>query len=227
MEFVLALQAKIAGGNYQSISLFLRRPRRQTRIRSADFSWLTKNLKLRNFFVPGRGGRRPLSINSRRRVYRELRRVAGHFMNNENPGRTIQATALVHEAYLRLIDVTNVDWQHRAHFFAVSARIMRNILLDTARARAAAKRGGDQPRVELEDIPDVSGQGGRDLIALDDALDALAAIDPRRARVIELRFFGGLSVEETAEVLQVAPITVMRDARLARAWLKRELSVKQ
>jgi RNA polymerase sigma factor (TIGR02999 family) len=160
-------------------------------------------------------------------VYGELRRVAGHFMQNERPGRTIQATALVHEAYLRLIDVTNVDWQHRAHFFAVSARIMRNILLDTARARAAAKRGGNQPRVELEDIPDVPGQGGRDLIALDDALNALAAIDPRRARVIELRFFGGLSVEETAEVLQVAPITVMRDARLARAWLKRELSAKQ
>jgi RNA polymerase sigma factor (TIGR02999 family) len=161
------------------------------------------------------------------RVYRELRRVAGHFMQNENPGRTIQATALVHEAYLRLIDVTNVDWQHRAHFFAVSARIMRNILLDTARARASAKRGGNQPRVDLDEIPDVSGAGGRDLIALDDALNALAAIDPRRARVIELRFFGGLSVEETAEVLQIAPVTVMRDSRLARAWLKRELSVKQ
>jgi RNA polymerase sigma factor (TIGR02999 family) len=161
------------------------------------------------------------------RVYRELRRVAGHFMRNENAGRTIQATGLVHEAYLRLIDVTNVDWQHRAHFFAVSARIMRNILLDTARARASAKRGGNQPRVDLDEIPDVSGQGGRDLIALDDALNALAAVDPRRARVIELRFFGGLSVEETAEVLKVAPITVMRDARLARVWLKRELSGKQ
>ncbi len=160
-------------------------------------------------------------------VYRELRRLAGRFMQNEKAGRTIQATALVHEAYLRLIDVTNVNWQHRAHFFAVSARIMRNILLDTARARGAAKRGGDQPHVDLDEIPDVAGQGGRDLIALDDALDALAATDPRRARVIELRFFGGLSVEETAEVLKVAPITVMRDARLARAWLKRELSVKQ
>jgi RNA polymerase sigma factor (TIGR02999 family) len=158
------------------------------------------------------------------RVYRELRRLAGNFMRNENPGRTIQATALVHEAYLRLIDVTNVDWQHRAHFLAVSARIMRNVLLDTARARAADKRGGNRPRVDLDEIPDVAMQGGRDLIALDDALNALAAIDPRRARVIELRFFGGLSVEETAEVLKVAPITVMRDARIARAWLKRELS---
>jgi RNA polymerase sigma-70 factor, ECF subfamily len=160
------------------------------------------------------------------RVYRELRRLAGRFMQNEKAGRTIQATALVHEAYLRLIDVTNVDWQHRAHFFAVSARIMRNILLDTARVRSAAKRGGNQPHVNLDEIPDVSGQGGSDLIAIDDALNALAAIDPRRARVIELRFFGGLSVEETAEVLNVAPITVMRDARLARAWLKRELRVK-
>jgi RNA polymerase sigma factor (TIGR02999 family) len=160
------------------------------------------------------------------RVYRELRRLAGRFMQNEKTGRTIQATALVHEAYLRLIDVTNVDWQHRAHFFAVSARIMRNILLDTARARSAAKRGGNQPHVNLDEIPDFLGQGGSDLIALDEALNALAAIDPRRARVIELRFFGGLSLEETAEVLNVAPITVMRDARLARAWLKRELSVK-
>ena len=153
-------------------------------------------------------------------------------MQNESPGRTIQATALVHEAYLRLIDVTNVDWQHRAHFFAVSARIMRNILLDTARARSAAKRGGNQPRVNLDEIPDVSGQGGRDLIALDDALNALAAIDPRRARVIELRFFGGLSVEETAEVLNVAPDnrharcqtrTSLAEARVERQTLMRQL----
>jgi RNA polymerase sigma-70 factor (ECF subfamily) len=161
------------------------------------------------------------------RVYRELRRLAGHFMRNENSGRTIQATALVHEAYLRLIDVTNVDWEHRAHFFAVSARIMRNILLDTARSRNSAKHGGNQPRVNLDEIPDVSGRRGRELIALDDALNALAAIDARRAQVIELRFFGGLSVEETAAVMKVSPQTVMRDSRLARAWLKRELSVTQ
>jgi len=158
------------------------------------------------------------------RVYRELRRIAGHFMRNERPGRTIQATALVHEAYLRLIDVTNVDWQHRAHFFAVSARIMRHILLDAARSRAAAKRGGNQPRVNLDEIPDLSSRRGSELIALDDALKALAAVDSRKARVIELRFFGGLSVEETAVVLKVSPDTVMRDWRLARAWLLRELS---
>jgi RNA polymerase sigma-70 factor (ECF subfamily) len=158
------------------------------------------------------------------RVYDEMRRIAGHFMQNERQGRTLQTTALVHEAYLRLIDVTNVDWQHRAHFFAISATMMRHILLDRARNRGAHKRGGKLPRVNLEDIPDIGSARARELIALDDALNALAEIDPRRARVIELRFFGGLSVEETAEVLKVSPDTVMRDWRLARAWLLAEMS---
>ena len=158
------------------------------------------------------------------RVYHELRRIAGHYMQNESPARTIQATGLVHEAYLRLVDVTNVDWEHRAQFFAISARIMRNILLDNARARASAKRGGQQAKVNLDEIPDVAGRRGTDLMALDDALTALAAIDPRRAQVIELRFFGGLSVEDTAAALKLSQETVMRDARVARAWLKRELS---
>ena len=160
------------------------------------------------------------------RVYDQLRRLAGHYMQNESPARTIQATALVHEAYLRLVDVTNVDWQHRAQFFAITARIMRNILLDNARARAAAKRGGQQARVNLDEIPDLSDRGGSDLLALDDALTALAAVDPRKAQVIELRFFGGLSVEDTAAALNVSAETVMRDARAARAWLRRELSGK-
>jgi len=158
------------------------------------------------------------------RVYDELRRIAGHFMQNERQGRTLQATALVHEAYLRLIDVTNVDWQHRAHFFAISATMMRRILLDRARKRQAGKRGGNLRRVNLEDIPDIRSARARELIALDDALNALAEIDPRKARVIELRFFGGLSVEETAEVLKVSPDTVMRDWRLARARLLAEMS---
>jgi RNA polymerase sigma factor (TIGR02999 family) len=158
------------------------------------------------------------------RVYDQLRRLAGHYMQNESPARTIQATALVHEAYLRLVDVTKVDLRHRAQFFAITARIMRNILLDNARARAAAKRGGQQARVNLDEIPDLSDQGGHDLLALDDALTALAAIDPRKAQVIELRFFGGLSVEDTAAALNVSAETVMRDARAARAWLRRELS---
>ena len=158
------------------------------------------------------------------RVYDQLRRLAGHYMQNESQGRTIQATALVHEAYLRLVDVTNVDWQNRAQFFAITARIMRNILLDNARARRAAKRGGQRVRVDPYEIPDVPERGGSDLLALDEALTALAAVDPRKAQVIELRFFGGLSVEDTAAALNVSAETVMRDARAARAWLRRELS---
>jgi RNA polymerase sigma factor (TIGR02999 family) len=161
------------------------------------------------------------------RVYDELRRIAGHFMQDERPGRTIQTTALVHEAYLKLIDVTNVDWQHRAHFFAVSAQIMRHILLDRARRRVAAKRGGGTPRVNLDEVPDIGSGRARELIALDDALNALAKVDPRKARVVELRFFGGLSVEETAEVLKVSCDTVKRDWRLARAWLLAELGEPQ
>ena len=157
------------------------------------------------------------------RVYRELRRVAGHFMNNENPGHSMQATALVHEAYLKLIQVDSVDWQHRAHFFAVAAQVMRRILLDAARNRGAAKRGGNAARVNLDEIPDLASSGGSQLIALDDALNQLAEVDPRKAKVIELRFFGGLSVEETAAVLGVSQDTVLRDWRLARAWLLAEL----
>ena len=158
------------------------------------------------------------------RVYEQLRRLAGRYMQNESPARTLQATALVHEAYLRLVEVANVDSQHRAQFFAMTARIMRHILLDTARARKAAKRGGHQARVNLDEIPEAATGAGSDLVALDDALAALAAVDPRKAQVIELRFFGGLSVEETAATLNVSSETVMRDARGARAWLKRDLS---
>jgi RNA polymerase sigma factor (TIGR02999 family) len=161
------------------------------------------------------------------RVYDELRRIADHFMQNEQPGRTIQATALVHEAYLKLIDVTNVDWQHRAHFFAISAEIMRHILMDRARARVAAKRGGATPRVNLDEVPDIGSGRAHELIALDDALVALKKMDPRKARVVELRFFAGLSVGETAEVLKVSPDTVKRDWRVARAWLSAEFADSQ
>ena len=157
-------------------------------------------------------------------VYRTLRRIAGHHLRNERAGNSLQATALVHEAYLELIDITNVDWQHRAHFFAVSAQIMRHILLDRARRRVAAKRGGNAERVDLDELPDLSGDRANELIALEDALNALAAIDARKARVVELRFFGGLSVEETAEVLAISPETVMRDWKFARSWLHAELS---
>ena len=158
------------------------------------------------------------------RVYAELRRIAGHCMQNERPGRTLQTTALVHEAYLRLIDVNNVNWEHRAHFFAVSSQIMRRILVDGARARATAKRGGGMPRVNLDEIPDISSGNLRQMIALDDALKVLETMDPRKSRVVELRFFGGLSVEESAAVLKVSPDTIMRDWKLARAWLLTELN---
>ena len=158
------------------------------------------------------------------RVYRTLRRIAGYQMQQERVGDSMQATALVHEAYMELIDVTNVNWQHRAHFFAVSAQIMRHILLDRARRRVAAKRGGAAERVNLDELPDISGDRARELIALEDALNALTEKDPRKARVVELRFFGGLSVEETAEVLGVSAETVMRDWKFARSWLQAQLS---
>jgi RNA polymerase sigma factor (TIGR02999 family) len=157
------------------------------------------------------------------RVYRELRRMAGNFMKNENPGRSMQATALVHEAYLKLVDVDNVDWQHRAHFFAVAAQIMRHILLDAARKRGAGKRGGDAERVNLDEIPDIASARGSQLIALDEALTRLAEVDERKAKVVELRFFGGLSVAETAAVLKVSQDTVLRDWKLSRAWLLVEM----
>ena len=156
-------------------------------------------------------------------VYLELRRLAGRCMRNQPPGRTIQTTALVHEAYLRLIDLKDVDWQDRAHFFACSAQIMRRLLIDAARKRAAGKRGGGAPRVDLDEIPDVSSRRAAEMIALDDALVALAEVQPRKARIVEMRFFAGLSVEETAAVLKVSPDTVMRDWRLAKLWLRAAL----
>ncbi len=157
-------------------------------------------------------------------VYRTLRRIAGAHLRNERPGNTLQATALVHEAYLELVEITNVEWQHRAHFFAISAQIMRHILLDRARRRVADKRGGHAERVNLDELPDLSGNRAEELIALEDALNALAGIDARKARVVELRFFGGLSVEESAAVLAISPETVMRDWKFARSWLQAELS---
>ena len=162
-------------------------------------------------------------------VYEQLRAQARRHIHNERSGLTLQSTALVHEAYLRLVNAGDRTWQDRVHFFALSAQIMRRILIDAARARAAAKRGGGvahvahSSAVDLDQIPTLDADGASSLCALDDALESLARIDPRRAKVIELRFFGGLSVEETGEVLHVSPQTVMRDWRLARAWLAREL----
>ena len=163
-------------------------------------------------------------------VYEELRRLARRYMRNERAGNTLQTTALANEAYLRLVDAKRVGWQDRVHFFAVSAQMMRRILVDAARARGSAKRGGQVKRVNhssafnLDEIPDISTGRDRELVAIDDGLKTLAEMDPRKARVIELRFFGGLSVEETAEVLKISPQSVMRDWKLAKAWLTRELA---
>jgi len=157
-------------------------------------------------------------------VYEELHRLAHHYMAGERPGHTLQTTALLNEAYLRLVDSPNLGWQNRAHFFAVSAQVMRCILVDWARSRQALKRGGEGRPVPLEEALVVADAPGVDFVALDDALKALAALDPRKCEVVELRFFGGLSVEETAEVLKVSPETIMRDWKSAKKWLRRELS---
>ncbi len=157
-------------------------------------------------------------------VYDELRRLARHYMNRQRPGHTLQTTALVNEAYLRLIDSRQVQWQNRAHFFAVSAQLMRRILVDFARARTNLKRGGGAQQVSFDQALEVSAERGADLIALDDALKSLAAMNPRQSQIVELRYFGGLSEEETAEALKVSVRTVRRDWSLARAWLYRELS---
>ena len=157
-------------------------------------------------------------------VHAELHRLARHYMSNERPGHTLQTTELVNEAYVRLIDWKNVRWQNRAHFFGVAAQIMRRILVDFARSRASAKKGGGTQYVSLSEAMTISPERGEDLIALNDALESLAELDARKSRIVELRFFGGLSVEETAEVLKISARTVMRDWGLAQAWLYRELS---
>lgn len=162
-------------------------------------------------------------------VHAELHRIARRHMRQERAGNTLQTTALVNEAYLRMVDVKNAVWQDRAHFFALSAQVMRRILVDSARARASAKRGGGKrvdhsTAVNFDAMPDLGSQREQGLVALDDALNELASLDPRKSRVIELRFFAGLSVEETAEVLKISPQSVLRDWKLAKAWLIREMS---
>ncbi|MCG3163292.1 MAG: hypothetical protein JMDDDDMK_04681 [Acidobacteria bacterium] len=156
-------------------------------------------------------------------VYQELRRMAGRYLRQENPGHTLQPTALVHEAWLRLIDQTRVNWQNRAQFFGVAAQMMRRILVDHAKTKHREKRGGGASKLSLDDVINLSQERAADLIALDDALDALARIDERKSRVVELRYFGGFSVEETAQILEVSPDTVMRDWKMAKAWLYQEL----
>ena len=156
-------------------------------------------------------------------VYGELHRLAQRYMRRERPGHSLQATALVNEAYMRLADYKSMRWQNRAHFFAVSAQLMRRILVEHAR-RHNLKRGGDVPHVALEETVMIGGDRDADLVSLDDAMNTLARFDARKAQVVEMRFFGGLSVEETAEVLKVSSVTVMRDWSTAKAWLYRELA---
>jgi RNA polymerase sigma factor (TIGR02999 family) len=155
------------------------------------------------------------------RVYQELRRMALNFMKREHEKHTLQATALVHEVYLKLIDVENVAWEGKAHFFAICAQMMRRILVDAARKRATSRHGGGLGRINLDDVPnlDLNKRNDKRLIALSDALDELSDADPRKAKIVELRYFGGLSVEETGAVLKVSVETVTRDWRLARGWL--------
>jgi RNA polymerase sigma-70 factor, ECF subfamily len=159
-------------------------------------------------------------------IYDELRRIARRYMRREPAGHTLQTTALVNESYLRLIEQKGMKWQNRAHFFAISAQLMRRILVSMARARHANKRGGEARQVSLDEALLVSEERAAELVALDEAMNELAALDPRRSRVVELRYFGGLSVEETAEVLNISPETVMRDWKRAKAWLYTELNRK-
>jgi RNA polymerase sigma factor (TIGR02999 family) len=156
-------------------------------------------------------------------VYEELRRLAQRYLHRERPDHTLQATALVHEAYLRLVDQRNVPWQNRAHFFGVAAQLMRRILVDYARGHHAAKRGGAALKVSLTDVVIAAKEGPEELVALDDALSSLSALDPRQGRIVELRLYGGLTVPETADVLGISPATVKREWTTAKAWLAREI----
>jgi RNA polymerase sigma-70 factor, ECF subfamily len=157
-------------------------------------------------------------------VYNELHRIARSHMSRETEGHTLQTTALIHEAYLRLVDFQRAQWRDRAHFFAVSSRLMRRILIDFARSRGCQKRGAGAPQLSLDDAPLVCNELDTNIVALDSALKALASVDERKSKVVELRFFGGLSVEETGEVLRISAETVMRDWKFAKVWLLREMS---
>ncbi len=156
-------------------------------------------------------------------VHAELRRLASRYMYNERPGNTLQTTALVNEVYVRLVDVKKVEWQHRAQFFGIAAQIMRNILVDAARARVSQKRGGEMVRVNIDESPVLSPEPEGFILAVHDALTTFAAAAPRQARVVELRYFGGLTEEEVAEVMETSPRTVRRDWQFAKAWLQHEL----
>ncbi len=157
-------------------------------------------------------------------VYDEMRRIASRYLRRERVGHTLQTTALVHEAYLRLIDQQQVNWQSRAHFYGIAAQMMRRILIDHAREQQADKRGGGMPKIAIDEALDAAEEKEVDLIALDDALNTLAKLDEQQSRIVELRFFGGLTIEETAAVLHISPATIKREWVMAKAWLHRELA---
>jgi RNA polymerase sigma factor (TIGR02999 family) len=157
-------------------------------------------------------------------VYNELRHLADHYLRQERPDHTLQATALVHEAYVRLVDQTNISWQNRAHFFSVAAQVMRHILVDHARAHKTEKRGSGAQKISLDEAIGFFAERNVNLVALDEALNELAKLDPQQSRIVELRFFGGLTIEESAEVLKITPGTVRYDWRMAKAWLHRALN---
>jgi len=156
-------------------------------------------------------------------VYDELRKIAAQYLSKERSGHTLQPTALVHEAYMKLVDISDIKWQDRAHFFAVSANVMRHILVDHARAKRAAKRGGSAQRIEFDDAVSLSNEPNVDLLAIDESLKELAKFDEQQSRIVELRFFGGLTIEETAHVVGISPATVKREWSVAKAWLRRRL----
>ncbi len=156
-------------------------------------------------------------------VHSELRRIARRYMRRQSPEHTLETSALINEAYLRLVDQQSVEWKNRAHFFAASAQIMRNILIDHARKYRYAKRGAGAPKIELDEAAVIPEQRAAEFVALDDALSELATVDPRKSQIVELRFFGGLNIEETAEVMKISPATVQREWRAARAWLQRAM----
>ncbi len=156
-------------------------------------------------------------------VYDELRKIASQYLRKERSGHTLQPTALVHEAYIKLIDISGINWQDRAHFFAVSANVMRHILVDHARAKLSEKRGGSAQRIELDDAISFSDKPDVDVLAVDESLKKLAEFDPQQSRIVELRFFGGLTIEETAHVVGISPATVKREWAMAKAWLHRSL----
>ena len=184
---------------------------------------LPQSAEITNLLRAWSGGDRSALERLSEQVYAELRRMARRYMRNERQDNTLQATALVNEVYLRLVDVTRVDWQERAQFFSMAAQMMRRILVDSARARASEKRGGGAAKVNLEETAVLSPSADRTILALDEALEAFSRVAPRQARVVELRYFGGLTEEEIVQALGISPRTVRRDWDMARAWLIREL----